>query len=102
MAMEAQVVGNLVNRLRVIDWVTQHPEVRDEKVVAPLVVLGLPRTGTTRMSRLLGCDPNRRAAHGLGGAEPRAPARDRRPSRPIRASRRPAPRPRCSTCSIPT
>ena len=35
MAIEAQVIGNLVNRLRVIDWVTQHPEVRDERSSRP-------------------------------------------------------------------
>jgi Sulfotransferase family len=64
LALEAQVTGNLVNRLRVVDWVARHPEVRDQQVIAPLVVVGLPRTGTTLMSRLLGCDPNRRALMG--------------------------------------
>ncbi|HZP30515.1 MAG TPA: sulfotransferase [Acidimicrobiia bacterium] len=63
-ALEAQVTGNLVNRLRVVDWVKQHPEVRDEPVAAPLFVLGLPRSGTTYISRLLGCDPARRPLMG--------------------------------------
>jgi sulfotransferase family protein len=63
-ALEAQLTGGLVNRLRVVDWVTRHPEVREERVEAPLVVLGLPRTGTTFMSRLLACDPARRPLMG--------------------------------------
>jgi hypothetical protein len=63
-ALEAQITGGLVNRLRVVDWVARHPEVRKERVEAPLVVLGLPRTGTTFVSRLLACDPARRPLMG--------------------------------------
>ena len=61
LAMEAQITGNLVNRLRVTDWIASHPEVLEQRVEAPLFVLGLPRTGTTLMSYLLGCDPTRRS-----------------------------------------
>jgi Sulfotransferase family len=59
-ALEAQIVGMLANRLRVVAWRRDHPEVADQRVTAPLVVIGLPRTGTTLLSALLGCDTGRR------------------------------------------
>src|SRR3984885_12617953 len=57
----SQFVDAMWNRLRVIDYITQHPEVADEKVDRPLVVLGLPRTGTSLASYLLDQDPRRRS-----------------------------------------
>ncbi len=54
-------VDALWNRLRVIDYVKRHPEVTDERIERPLVVLGLPRTGTSLASYLLDQDPNRRS-----------------------------------------
>ncbi|MGH8983404.1 MAG: sulfotransferase, partial [Acidimicrobiia bacterium] len=30
LALESQITTNLVNRLRVTDWITRHPEVSDE------------------------------------------------------------------------
>jgi hypothetical protein len=56
-----QFVGALWNRLRVIDYVKQHPEITEERVDRPLVVLGLPRTGTSLASYLLDQDPHRRS-----------------------------------------
>jgi len=47
----------LENRLRVVDWAKRHPEVKGERIVRPIVVLGLPRTGTTLLSFLLDLDP---------------------------------------------
>jgi hypothetical protein len=51
----------LWNRLRVVDYVKCHPEVLDEQVERPLVVLGLPRTGTSLASYLLDQDRMRRS-----------------------------------------
>jgi hypothetical protein len=56
-----QFVDALWNRLRVIDYVKQHPETADERIDRPLVVLGLPRTGTSLASYLLDQDPHRRS-----------------------------------------
>jgi Sulfotransferase family len=56
-----QFVGALWNRLRVIDYVKRHPDVADQRVERPLVVLGLPRTGTSLASYLLDQDPLRRS-----------------------------------------
>jgi hypothetical protein len=60
-AIRATVVGALSNRLRVMAWVREHPEVRDEKINAPLVVIGMFRAGTTFLSNLLEHDPESRA-----------------------------------------
>lgn len=60
-AMSEQVIGALVNRLRVVDAHTQDPALRGAPVERPLIVLGLPRTGTTHLSYLLDCDPANRS-----------------------------------------
>ena len=54
-------VDALANRLRVVDHRTRHPGLADERVERPLVILGLPRTGTTVASYLLDQDPARRS-----------------------------------------
>ncbi|MCK9284199.1 MAG: sulfotransferase [Rhodocyclaceae bacterium] len=47
----------LSNRLRYQRDVTQHPEIRDEKIAAPIIILGLPRTGTSKLQRVMSADP---------------------------------------------
>jgi Sulfotransferase family len=56
-----QFVDALWNRLRVVDYCHRHPEVGDQQVRRPLVILGLPRTGTSLASYLLDRDPLRRS-----------------------------------------
>jgi len=56
-AQRDRTVGLLVNRLRVQAWLTRHPEIHDEVLQVPVVVCGLPRTGTTMLHRLLASDP---------------------------------------------
>ncbi len=56
-----QLVDALRNRLRIVDYLKQHPEIRQERVERPLVILGLPRTGTSLASYLLDQDPQRRS-----------------------------------------
>ncbi len=51
----------LVNRARWEADVEKHPEILDEDVDDPIVVLGLPRSGTTKMQRFLSADPNLQA-----------------------------------------
>lgn len=47
----------LVNRLRIEDWFKRHPQIDDEVLEAPLVIIGMMRTGTTLLQRVLSCDP---------------------------------------------
>jgi hypothetical protein len=56
-----QFVDAMWNRLRVVDFVKGHPDVLDQRIERPLVVLGLPRTGTSLASYLLDQDPLRRS-----------------------------------------
>jgi len=60
-ALIRRFVDALWNRLRVIDYAKQHPEVRSGEIRAPLVILGMPRTGTTVASYLLDQDPAHRS-----------------------------------------
>lgn len=56
------LVGRLLrSRLEIEDWYRRHPEIDDEPIVAPLIGLGLPRTGSTALSFLLAEDPNARS-----------------------------------------
>lgn len=61
MAIRSTITAALANRLQVVDWATQHPEVRDEAIEAPVVVIGMFRAGTTLLSNLLDRDPANRA-----------------------------------------
>lgn len=58
--IEGMIVMLLMKRLEVEDWYARHPEIDAQQVVAPLMVLGLPRTGSTALHCLLGQDPRAR------------------------------------------
>jgi hypothetical protein len=55
--IEALIVDRLVTRLRVEAWYSEHGAEARHRVEGPLVVLGLPRTGTTALHYLLSVDP---------------------------------------------
>ncbi len=48
----------LMRRLEIEDWYTRHPEIDEQQIVAPLLVLGMPRTGSTALHCQLGEDRN--------------------------------------------
>lgn len=52
-----QAVMMLMRRLEIEDWYARHPEIDEQEIVQPLMVLGLPRTGSTAAHCLLGEDP---------------------------------------------
>lgn len=60
-AIRANIVASLVNRLRIVDWSQQHPGVTDERIDAPVFVIGMFRAGTTFLSNLLEQDRRNRA-----------------------------------------
>jgi hypothetical protein len=47
----------LSNRIELHRWSMEHPEVRGETIQSPWIIVGLPRTGTSLLSNLLGLDP---------------------------------------------
>jgi hypothetical protein len=50
----------LANRLRIEDDLKRHPEILDVPVARPLIITGLPRSGTTLLHRLMSEDPSGR------------------------------------------
>jgi Sulfotransferase family len=57
----ATISNALIQRLKIVDTYKQHPEIADEVIAGPVVVLGLPRTGTTALSQLVAADPQFRS-----------------------------------------
>ena len=55
--LRLKLVGQLTARLRLEDDLRRHPEILEEVIAPPLVIVGLPRTGTTKLHRLLSRDP---------------------------------------------
>ena len=60
-AARANIVGSLSNRLRIVDYIATHPDVADERIDSPLIVIGMFRAGTTLLSQLFDQDPANRA-----------------------------------------
>lgn len=58
------VVHSLRMRLRANEWFRRHPEIAEERIVAPIVVVGMMRSGTTLVQRLLAADPRFHCAYG--------------------------------------
>jgi hypothetical protein len=55
------IMRALKNRLDVIAWRKQHPEIAAKHITAPIFICGQPRTGTTILYDLLAQDPDLRA-----------------------------------------
>ncbi|MGB7050054.1 MAG: sulfotransferase, partial [Acidimicrobiales bacterium] len=63
----------LANRLRVRSTVDANPDITKEEVEGPLVIIGLPRTGTTALSNLLAADPQVRSVRLWESSDPVPP-----------------------------
>jgi Sulfotransferase family len=57
MVLSADLVRMLSNRLRFQRDIARYPEILDERVAAPIVITGLPRTGTSKLHRMISADP---------------------------------------------
>ncbi|GBE67264.1 putative sulfotransferase [Mycobacterium sp. MFM001] len=66
----AQLLGWLKNRLLLTDLLTRHPEIRDIELLPPVVIAGLPRTGTTHLHNLLAAAPTFRTLPYWESVEP--------------------------------
>ncbi|MEM6109673.1 sulfotransferase [Mycobacterium sp. 050272] len=62
--LRSGLVHSLRMRLRTQEWIRRHPEILDEQVAAPIVVVGMMRSGTTLLQRLLAADPRFVCAYG--------------------------------------
>ncbi len=52
-----QFTADTINRLEGLKWLRDHPEIADEPIVAPVFLMGLPRSGTTYFQYLFDRDP---------------------------------------------
>jgi hypothetical protein len=62
--LRSGLVHSLRMRLRAQEWIRRHPEITQETIVAPIVVVGMMRSGTTLLQRLLAADPRLHCAYG--------------------------------------
>jgi hypothetical protein len=63
----------LANRLRIEDVYRRHPTIATGVVEGPLVIIGLPRTGTTALSQLVSADPQIRSLRLWESSDPVPP-----------------------------
>lgn len=70
---DGQVINLLSQRLKVEQCYADNPAIADEEIVAPLIVLGLPRTGSTALHCLLAEDPSVRVIRNWEGMQPCPP-----------------------------
>src|SRR5262245_19500645 len=59
--LESLITTMLVNRLKVEEYASRRRELLDQPIERPVIVLGMPRTGTTLVNQLLGADGTRRS-----------------------------------------
>ncbi|BBX44827.1 sulfotransferase [Mycobacterium cookii] len=65
-----QLLQILKNRLLLNDLLARHPEIRDIELLPPVVIAGLPRTGTTHLHNLLAAGPSFRTLPYWESVEP--------------------------------
>jgi Sulfotransferase family len=71
------LLGLLKNRLLIEDLIGRHPEILTEQIAAPIVICGLPRTGTTHLHNLMSADPALRSLPYWESLEPVLAERER-------------------------
>lgn len=72
-AAEARLVADLAWRTRIEHYFSQHPAIGETPVEAPLLVFGLPRTGTTATVAMMACDKRLRFLRAWEAKEPLPP-----------------------------
>lgn len=55
-SIKGRVLRSLKNRLWANACFEAHPEIRQRKIVAPIIIVGAARSGTTRLQRMLSAD----------------------------------------------
>ncbi len=55
-----RIINLLSVRLRAEYWFRKHPEILEQELYPPMIIVGLQRTGTTKLHRLLSADPDNR------------------------------------------
>lgn len=72
--IEGGLINSLMVRLQIESYVHTHPELAAQRIERPVFVLGMQRSGTTLVHRLLAADPGRRYLMNWEAAHPAPPA----------------------------
>lgn len=91
MLVHEHVVRVLGNRLRLEDLLRRHPEILEAPIREPIIVAGLPRSGTTHLLNLMSADTRLRSLPYWEAMEPipapgEGPGRDGRDPRYVRCA----------------
>lgn len=55
------LTGIIGNYVKLTDWFAKHPDEEQQVIAKPLMIVGLPRTGTSAMHGLMATDPGNRS-----------------------------------------
>lgn len=55
--LQSYLIRYASNRLLIRDLLLRHPEIHEERIERPVIVAGLPRSGTTHLVNVLAADP---------------------------------------------
>jgi hypothetical protein len=69
-AVHRDILRYAKNRLRFEDLIAQHPEILDEEIERPIIIAGLPRSGTTHLLNLIAADTRLRSLRYWESVEP--------------------------------
>lgn len=83
-ALRQTSLAGVMNRLRIEDYISRHPEVEEIPIERPVFIVGFPRTGTTMLQNLLSLDEGYRALNFWELYNPAPVSDDPREDREIR------------------
>jgi len=69
-AVHRDITRYATNRLRVEDLLRRHPEIHDVRIERPIIIAGLPRSGTTHLLNLIAADRRLRSLPYWESVEP--------------------------------
>ena len=58
--IKSEILKGLSVQLQIQDWFTRHPEIANEEINAPVIIIGMPRSGTTILHELMQLDADNR------------------------------------------
>ena len=76
----SDTVRYAANRLRLEDLILRHPEILDIQIEKPIIIIGLPRSGTTHLLNLISADSRLRSLPYWESLEPVRAPEDEMPS----------------------
>ncbi len=73
LAVRDHVINLLIHRLQLEEYWNEHPELEQQEIRRPLIIAGMPRTGSTALHNLLAQDPAHRVPMGWEVSQPFPP-----------------------------